>query len=96
MLIFVLSPFYLLSFCPPIPVRAKKKASVDSSRPVHLQVAESAYRFGLGSIAGGKSWMSANFSFLLLSCFYSDVPSSNNKKDRDFSSLSLSQSPVHT
>ncbi|XP_034523869.1 calcium-binding mitochondrial carrier protein Aralar2 isoform X4 [Ailuropoda melanoleuca] len=28
------------------------KASVDSSRPVLLQVAESAYRFGLGSIAG--------------------------------------------
>ncbi|XP_004767898.1 calcium-binding mitochondrial carrier protein Aralar2 isoform X4 [Mustela erminea] len=30
----------------------QKKASVDSSRPVLLQVAESAYRFGLGSIAG--------------------------------------------
>ncbi|KAF3819136.1 hypothetical protein GH733_013286 [Mirounga leonina] len=36
----------------PTPVCAKKKASVDSSRPVLLQVAESAYRFGLGSIAG--------------------------------------------
>ncbi|XP_055445761.1 electrogenic aspartate/glutamate antiporter SLC25A13, mitochondrial isoform X1 [Bubalus kerabau] len=30
----------------------QKKASVDSSRPVLLQIAESAYRFGLGSIAG--------------------------------------------
>lgn len=30
----------------------QKKASVDSSRPILLQVAESAYRFGLGSIAG--------------------------------------------
>lgn len=30
----------------------QKKSSVDSSRPVLLQVAESAYRFGLGSIAG--------------------------------------------
>ncbi|XP_019517614.1 PREDICTED: calcium-binding mitochondrial carrier protein Aralar2 [Hipposideros armiger] len=30
----------------------QKKASMDSSRPVLLQVAESAYRFGLGSIAG--------------------------------------------
>uniref|UniRef100_A0A8C0KDF8 Solute carrier family 25 member 13 n=1 Tax=Canis lupus dingo TaxID=286419 RepID=A0A8C0KDF8_CANLU len=31
----------------------RQKASVDSSRPILLQVAESAYRFGLGSIAGG-------------------------------------------
>ncbi|EPQ13855.1 Calcium-binding mitochondrial carrier protein Aralar2 [Myotis brandtii] len=31
----------------------QQKAPVDSSRPVLLQVAESAYRFGLGSIAGG-------------------------------------------
>ncbi|KAB0344080.1 hypothetical protein FD754_021006, partial [Muntiacus muntjak] len=30
----------------------RQKASVDSSRPVLLQIAESAYRFGLGSIAG--------------------------------------------
>ncbi|GAB5568554.1 calcium-binding mitochondrial carrier protein Aralar2 isoform X2 [Prionailurus iriomotensis] len=30
----------------------QKKASIDSSRPVVLQIAESAYRFGLGSIAG--------------------------------------------
>ncbi|XP_045350815.1 calcium-binding mitochondrial carrier protein Aralar2 isoform X3 [Leopardus geoffroyi] len=30
----------------------RQKASVDSSRPVVLQIAESAYRFGLGSIAG--------------------------------------------
>uniref|UniRef100_A0A8D1RII8 Solute carrier family 25 member 13 n=1 Tax=Sus scrofa TaxID=9823 RepID=A0A8D1RII8_PIG len=31
----------------------RQKASVDSSRPVLLQIAESAYRFGLGSVAGG-------------------------------------------
>uniref|UniRef100_A0A673SKL0 Solute carrier family 25 member 13 n=1 Tax=Suricata suricatta TaxID=37032 RepID=A0A673SKL0_SURSU len=30
----------------------RQKASVDSARPVVLQIAESAYRFGLGSIAG--------------------------------------------
>uniref|UniRef100_A0A8D0UEX4 Solute carrier family 25 member 13 n=1 Tax=Sus scrofa TaxID=9823 RepID=A0A8D0UEX4_PIG len=30
----------------------RQKASVDSSRPVLLQIAESAYRFGLGSVAG--------------------------------------------
>ncbi|KAF5927804.1 hypothetical protein HPG69_000710, partial [Diceros bicornis minor] len=30
----------------------QKKASISSSRPVLLQIAESAYRFGLGSVAG--------------------------------------------
>ncbi|XP_054940972.1 electrogenic aspartate/glutamate antiporter SLC25A13, mitochondrial isoform X3 [Physeter macrocephalus] len=30
----------------------QKKASVGSSRPILLQIAESAYRFGLGSVAG--------------------------------------------
>ncbi|TKC36639.1 hypothetical protein EI555_020469, partial [Monodon monoceros] len=30
----------------------QKKATVDSSRPILLQIAESAYRFGLGSVAG--------------------------------------------
>lgn len=64
MLIFFLFPFRLLSSHSAIPVYAKKKASVDSSRPILLQIAESAYRFGLGSIAGGESWMSANCSLL--------------------------------
>lgn len=35
----------------------------DVSRPVWLQVAESAYRFTLGSIAGGEvSWKETAFS----------------------------------
>ncbi|KAB0397779.1 hypothetical protein E2I00_013925 [Balaenoptera physalus] len=45
-------PFCLLFSHSAIPVRAKKKASVDTSRPILLQIAESAYRFGLGSVAG--------------------------------------------
>lgn len=62
-------PFRLLSSHSAIPVHAKKKASVDSSRPVLLQIAESAYRFGLGSIAGGESWMRADCSLLLFLFF---------------------------
>lgn len=38
--------------------RVKQKASGDAARPFLLQLAESAYRFGLGSIAGGQSWLS--------------------------------------
>lgn len=83
--------FHLPSLHSPIPVSAKKKASVDSSRPVLLQLAESAYRFGLGSIAGGKSWMSVNFSFYYPSHFSSEM-----LKDETFSGASLSHLPACT
>lgn len=44
----------------------------DASRPVWLQVAESAYRFTLGSIAGGEvSWEGTAFSVWV--CLTSDV-----------------------
>lgn len=73
MLIFVLSAFLFPVFpvLSPFPTHAKKKASGDSSRPILLQVAESAYRFGLGSVAGGKPGMSANVSVLLFLLFFS-------------------------
>lgn len=63
----------------------KQKASGDAARPFLLQLAESAYRFGLGSIAGGQSWWVLNchlcvilWSFLQLSTLLLSEPFSKS------------------
>lgn len=69
------APCFLFAGCFRLHWCVKQKASGDAARPFLLQLAESAYRFGLGSIAGGQSWWVLNcHPCVMLWSFFSFPP----------------------